>query len=340
MMFNYSKKILCVILFMVCTAFLCACVSNDIVMIPGEKISTQEELLDIQVKATQTRKKPEQTKEKTVAKRDNTPVVLVPSADGTVVYETEGVRVDASNLSEGYIMVSYTGGAGKVRMLLDTPSGATYNYRVPIDGSYAVFPMSDGNGAYRIGIYENVVDDKYAELFSQEVSVQLKDDKKVFLYPNRYVDFNSNSEAVKKGAEIVADASDDLEAVKAIFYYVTQNVTYDYDKAETVQSGYLPVVDDTLKTGKGICFDYSSLMASMLRSQRIPARLEIGYAGTVYHAWISVYIEEKGWIEDYIVFDGTDWVLMDPTLVSSAKAAEVKKQMENADDYYDLQYKY
>lgn len=340
MMFSYSKKILCVILFMVCTAFLCACVSNDIVMIPGEKISTQEELLDIQVKATQTRKKPEQTKEKTVAKRDNTPVVLVPSADGTVVYETEGVRVDASNLSEGYIMVSYTGGAGKVRMLLDTPSGATYNYRVPIDGSYAVFPMSDGNGAYRIGIYENVVDDKYAELFSQEVSVQLKDDKKVFLYPNRYVDFNSNSEAVKKGAEIVADASDDLEAVKAIFYYVTQNVTYDYDKAETVQSGYLPVVDDTLKTGKGICFDYSSLMASMLRSQRIPARLEIGYAGTVYHAWISVYIEEKGWIEDYIVFDGTDWVLMDPTLVSSAKAAEVKKQMENADDYYDLQYKY
>ena len=337
---NYSKKILCVILFIVCTAILCACASNDIVTIPKEKVSTQEELLDIQVKATQTKKKTEQTKEKTVAKRDNTPVVLVPSADGTVVYETEGVRVDASNLSEGYIMVSYTGSAGKVRMLLDTPAGAKYNYRIPIDGSYAVFPMSDGNGVYRIGIYENVMDDKYAELFSQEVNVQLQDDKKVFLYPNRYVDFNSNSEAVKKGAEIVADAGDDLEAVKAIFYYVTQNVTYDYDKAETVQSGYLPVVDDTLKTGKGICFDYSSLMASMLRSQRIPARLEIGYAGTVYHAWISVYIEEKGWIEDYIVFDGTDWVLMDPTIVSSAKAAEVKKQMENADDYYDLQYKY
>lgn len=272
--------------------------------------------------------------------RDNTPVVLEPSADGEVLYEAEGVCVDASNLSEGYVMICYTGDAKMVRLLLDTPTGATYQYRLPEDGSYGVFPMSDGNGAYRIGVYENVSGDKYAELFSQELTVTLADEKKVFLYPNRYVDFDSSSEAVKKSAEIVAEAGTDLEAVQAVFAYVTQHVTYDYDKAATVQSGYLPVVDETLKSGKGICFDYSSLMAAMLRSQRIPTRLEIGYAGTLYHAWISVYIEEQGWIEDYIVFDGTDWVLMDPTLVSSAKASAVKKQMENADTYYELQYKY
>lgn len=272
--------------------------------------------------------------------RDNTPVVLEPSADGEVVYEAEGVCVDASNLSEGYVMICYTGSAQTVRLLLDTPMGATYQYRLPEDGSYGVFPMSDGNGIYRIGVYENVSGDKYAELFSQELTVSLTDEKKVFLYPNRYVDFNSGSEAVKKSAEIVAAAGSDLEAVQAVFAYVTQHVSYDYDKAATVQSGYLPVVDETLQSGKGICFDYSSLMAAMLRSQRIPTRLEIGYAGTLYHAWISVYIEEQGWIEDYIVFDGTDWVLMDPTLVSSAKAAAVKKQMEQADTYYEMQYKY
>lgn len=275
-----------------------------------------------------------------ISYRDNTPVVLVPSADGEVVYGTEDVCIDASNLSEGYVMVKYMGDASKVRMLLDTPGGDTYNYLVPTDASYAVFPMSDGNGTYKIGIYENIVDDKYAELFSNEIEVTLADEQKVFLYPNRYVDFTKDSEAVKKGAELVAEATTELEAVEKVYRYVTENITYDYDKAETVQAGYLPVVDETLRTGTGICFDYASLMAAMLRSQRIPTRLEVGYAGTLYHAWISVYTEEQGWIDNLIVFDGKNWALMDPTLVSYAKEQTIKDHMENADTYYDMKYKY
>ena len=74
------------------------------------------------------------------------------------------------------------------------------------------------------------------------------------------------------------------------------NITYDTKKAETVENGYLPDVDETLETQKGICFDYAALMTSMLRSQGIPTKLQIGYAGKVYHAWISVYLEETGWI--------------------------------------------
>lgn len=320
------NKIPCTVLSLLCAVMLCAC--------------SQDEGTKMQADDAGGRKETVEEQEKDASKRDNTPVVLIPNADGTVIYETEGVCVDASNLAEGYIMVRYTGSAQKVRMLLDTPTGATYNYLLSVDGEYGVYPLSDGDGEYRIGIYENITDDKYAELFSQDITVQLKDEKTVFLYPNRYVDFSAESEAVQKSAEIVAQAGTDLEAVRAVFAYVTQNVAYDYEKAKTVQSGYLPVVDETLRTGKGICFDYASLMAAMLRSQRIPARLEIGYAGTLYHAWISVYIEDEGWIEDYIVFDGKDWVLMDPTLVSSAKADAVKKQMEKADTYYDMQYKY
>lgn len=276
----------------------------------------------------------------TVIYRDNTPQVLVPTADGEVIYEAQDVCMDASNLSEGYVMVKYTGGAEKVRMLLDTPTGDTYNYLMPVDGTYAVFPMSDGNGTYKVSVYENVAEDKYAEIFAQEIEVMLRDETRVFLYPNRYVDFTAENEAVKKGAELVAQTTSDLEAVEAVYRYVTENITYDYDKAETVEAGYLPVVDATLQEGKGICFDYASLMAAMLRSQRIPTRLEIGYAGTLYHAWISVYIEDQGWIDNVIVFDGEAWVLMDPTLVSYAKEETIRDHMENADSYYDMRYKY
>ncbi len=271
--------------------------------------------------------------------RDNSIKVLTPTASGTEVYENADASIDASNASEGYVMVKYTGSASKVRMLIETPAGNTYNYLMDLDGQYDVYPLSEGSGTYKIGVYENLHDDQYAVAFSQSVSVTLKDEYSMFLYPNAYVDFNANSNAVKKGKELAANASNDLEVVDSVYHYVIDHVTYDYDKAETVQSGYIPKVDDTLATGTGICFDYASLMGAMLRSQGIPTRLEIGYAGTEYHAWISVYTEETGWIDKAIQFDGHKWTLMDPTLGSYANSSTVKKYMED-DTYYQLKYKY
>ena len=59
-------------------------------------------------------------------------------------------------------------------------------------------------------------------------------------------------------------------------------------------------------------------MATMLRSQRIPTRLEVGYMGEEYHAWISIYIENVGWVNGIIEFDGKEWNLMDPTFASTS----------------------
>ena len=272
-------------------------------------------------------------------KRDNTISVLVPEASGVQVYSNADASIDASNAADGYVMVKYTGSAAKVRMLIETPAGNTYNYLMALDGQYDVYPLSEGSGTYKIGVYENLHDDQYATAFTQSVNVTLKDEYSMFLYPNAYVDFNANSNAVKKGQELAAGANTDIEVVQNVYHYITKNVTYDYDKAKTVQSGYIPKVDETLATGKGICFDYASLMGAMLRSQGIPTRLEIGYAGTEYHAWISVYTKETGWIDKIIQFDGKTWTLMDPTLGSYASNSTVKKYRED-DTYYQLKYKY
>ena len=271
--------------------------------------------------------------------RNNNIQVLVPEASGVKVYGNADASIDASNATEGYVMVKYTGDAAKVRMLIETPAGNTYNYLMALDGQYDVYPLSEGSGTYKIGVYENLHDDQYAAAFTQSVNVTLKDEYSMFLYPNAYVDFNANSEAVKKGLVLASGANSDLDVVRSVYHYVIKNVTYDYDKAATVQSGYIPTVDETLATGKGICFDYASLMGAMLRSQGIPTRLEIGYAGTEYHAWISVYTPETGWIDKIIQFDGNNWTLMDPTLGSYASSSTVKKYLED-DNYYQLKYKY
>ena len=60
-------------------------------------------------------------------------------------------------------------------------------------------------------------------------------------------------------------------------------------------------------------------MTGMLRSQGIPCKLVIGYAGTVYHAWINVWNEETGWVDAAVFFDGTTWQRMDPTYASTSK---------------------
>ena len=60
----------------------------------------------------------------------------------------------------------------------------------------------------------------------------------------------------------------------------------------------------------------------MLRSQGIPCKLVVGYAGTAYHAWISVWSEETGWVDGVIYFNGTSWHRMDPTFASSGKGSK------------------
>ena len=87
-----------------------------------------------------------------------------------------------------------------------------------------------------------------------------------------------------------------------------------------------------------ICFDYASLTAAMLRSQGIPARLEIGYAGSVYHAWISVYTEETGWIDRLIEFTGDAWTRMDPTLSSGNDNSDAVLKYIGDGSNYTTQY--
>ena len=221
--------------------------------------------------------------------RDNSPVCLLPVADGITVFGNDYVSVDASHMAEGYIMVSYSGENTKVKMQLTGPDYITYTYNLTGNG-YETFPLSAGDGTYQLGVYENVEGSQYATVFSQELSVSITNSMGPFLYPNQYVHFDSSSDVVKEAQILVAGAHDDLEAITAIYNYVISNITYDYDKAQNVQSGYIPDVDEILSIKTGICLDYAAVMSSMLRSQRIPTRLEVGYAGDAYHAWISTYV--------------------------------------------------
>ena len=265
--------------------------------------------------------------------RDNTPQVKVPEASGSVVLGNEFASIDASHTEDGYFMLKYLGSNQKVKMRVTGPGQSEYIYLLSGKGEFETFPLPCGSGSYQIDVLENVGGDMYATVCTTTVDVTIKDEFGPFLYPNQYVNFLPESKTVAKGSELAKDMTSDLEVIESVYHYVTQNITYDKSKAENVSYGYLPVIDDTLKSGTGICFDYAAVMSAMLRSQGIPTKLEIGYSGEAYHAWISAYIKDEGWIDKIIEFDGKSWTLMDPTLASNNNASAVGKYIGDGSNY-------
>ena len=267
------------------------------------------------------------------------PVVLLPEASGEKTKCCDVAEVDHSHTEDGYVMVRFTGDTEKrLKVLLKGPK-TTYNYNLPKD-EWTVFPLSDGSGDYQLGIYQNVTGKQYATVMAAEFTAELADEFAPFLRPNQYVNYSEATKAVTKGLEITEGREHPLEKVEAVYDFVVATLEYDYDKASSVKSGYLPVLDEVLESKKGICFDYAALMTAMLRSQEVPCKLVVGYAGDVYHAWISVYSEKDGWIDNAIWFDGSTWKRMDPTFASSNNRSDRIMEYIGDGENYTVKYLY
>lgn len=265
-------------------------------------------------------------------------VVLAPEAPGIRESRCDAAVVDYSHADQGYIMACYTAETeSRLKLQVKGPT-TTYTYNLSA-GQWTAVPLSDGDGTYQAVVYENVSGSQYATVMAAKFEVTLQDEFAPFLRPNQYVDYTEAANTVAKGAELCYGLTHPLEKVAAVYDYVVNTLSYDYERAQTVKSGYLPVLDAVLEEQKGICFDYAALMTAMLRSQEVPCKLVTGYAGSTYHAWISVWTEENGWVDGAIFFDGHAWKRMDPTFASSRnRSEEIMDFIENGS--YTVKYLY
>lgn len=251
----------------------------------------------------------------------------------------EGVQIDLEHTDEGYIGIAVQ---SEARIKLQVIMGEEeYRYNIPSDGTPAIIPLTVGDGTYTFTVRKHVGDTRYALLYSVDHDVALRDEFQPFLRPSAYVDYAADSKCIEKASELAAGEEDVLGVVGAVFDYISENIVYDKEKAASVQDGtltnYLPVLDDTLASGKGICFDYASLAAAMLRSQGIPAKMVFGHVSPdgVYHAWNMFYTEETGWVTvDYEVKEGS-WNRLDLTFSANGADSEFIGDGSNyADELY------
>ena len=143
----------------------------------------------------------------------------------------------------------------------------------------------------------------------------------------------------------------DSEKVRAIYYWITQNISYDYktflDKSflrydiygkETEEEYYYRRICHTIRIKKGVCEDYALLFQFLCKSSKISCEYVAGYGLTVRpnnllklsltedcadHAWNAVQINKK-------------WYLIDVTFASGYIDLNKIKFVKHRNDRYYL----
>ena len=97
--------------------------------------------------------------------------------------------------------------------------------------------------------------------------------------------------------EICAGCETDEEKVQAIYNWIIHNFEYDYDYHAIIQ--YFDI-QRTLRTHKGVCYDFSNLFAALCRSQNIPCYVVDGtsYETAAQHTWNRIYYNNSWWDVD------------------------------------------
>lgn len=249
-------------------------------------------------------------------------LVLVVGA-GITVYAAG--NIDTGNSSKGYVTVSCNNpSGGKLKVMIEA-NGGKYTYDLSNTGKSENFPLQLGNGSYKISLLENTSGSSYKLVTAENVNVNISNANAVYLNSIQNVNWGVSSKAVAKAKEVTASASDPKAKAQLLWDYMIKNNKYDYKKLAGLPNNYVPFPDSTLTAKTGICYDFSSLYAAMLRSQGTPAKLVKGYApknAQGYHAWNEVYDSSAG-----------KWIIVDTTydLQVVAKNAKVGLEKNSAD---------
>jgi hypothetical protein len=237
------------------------------------------------------------------------------------------VSLDLSLLDKGYLYVKYDGPKEELRFEIykDANDSKPPLYAYPREKGWQGYALPFGPGNYTLFTYalddgteiaqpENITTFSFTAEFAEE---------EPYRYRNAYSYFDEGSLAVTYSAYLIAEEEQtqghvltDADKTELIMEFINGNITWDYPLLEQIETGtqpfYFPDSDATLTTEKGLCSDWASLAAVMLKSSGVPTRIHDGYLlkptekGTKelsYHTWLTVYYEGS-------------WHMFDPTVTA------------------------
>lgn len=208
--------------------------------------------------------------------------------------------IDLSEVENGVVIVQYPITNVRHKAMLEK-DGKTYYY--DLTEKTVRLPLQMGSGTYHFAVLINRSGSTYAYQYRTSFEVESIDESKVYLNDMIHVQYNYEDEAIQYLDDLLVEQMTVEEKVEVIHHDLVEKLRYDYDKFSTIKGAYLPDIDDTFESQSGICYDFASLFAAMLRSEGIPTKLIMGYRADtpVYHAWNEVLLNGE-------------WVIVDLTL--------------------------
>ena len=232
--------------------------------------------------------------------------------------------IDSSMAKDGYVTVTYPQKITKIMKVIVQKDDEKYTYDLKSNDEIK-YPLQMGTGQYKVTVYENISGTKYKAVDSVSFNVAAIDEKSVYTISNPIINYSKEMISIVELNKLVESSKNTTEKVDTIYNYMISKITYDMDKIKNLKSDYVPVIDEVYLTNKGICYDYSSLFASILRDLNIPTRLVMGYAPNVngYHAWNQIFIDGK-------------WITTDTTYDAQAKSYKINYSFEKNSDQFKV----
>jgi transglutaminase-like putative cysteine protease len=158
---------------------------------------------------------------------------------------------------------------------------------------------------YKFSVDYDVMRHEHVVLVDAKPASQLQPEKEAhpqlarFLQPDRLVPVEGVP--AQLAAEQTKDAKKPLDKAKDIYEYVFRTMKYDKSGTGWGHGDTLWACD----AKRGNCTDFHSVFISMARSQKIPARFQIGFplpadkhASEIpgYHCWAEFYLDSVGWV--------------------------------------------
>lgn len=130
-----------------------------------------------------------------------------------------------------------------------------------------------------------------------------------FTSPGKDID-SDNEKVVQLSSSLTSQKKTEKQKIEAVYKWVAENITYDFDKYNNMVAGnYTDRFGSlsALETGKGVCYDMSTLLAALCRAAGIEAKVSKGYSTNIvgYHAWNEVFDSQN-----------SDWIILDVTIES------------------------
>ncbi|WJJ96514.1 transglutaminase domain-containing protein [Algibacter luteus] len=123
----------------------------------------------------------------------------------------------------------------------------------------------------------------------------------------------------KLAEKITSEYKTDLEKVRALFVWITDNISYDFElyESDSLKKEFYTseenVIDKTLERKKAICSGYSLLFKKLCDDLEIECKVVNGYSKQWLDSFVSKNVSDHAW---NAVFIGDNWFLIDVTWAS------------------------